>query len=253
MNEPEASADRKKVAALEEELAGVRGEATAARADLVQVQHEVKEVREELSDARTAHLVEANAQLRAAALRAQTAASTCEEALKTVSRTAELDRLTGLPNRTVLLDRLATAITRARRDGTRVALLFLDLDNFKTINDTLGHASGDEALKITARCLRASVREVDTVSRHGGDEFLILLSEILHVTDAVLVADKVIAALDASTLTGEPAVGLTASVGISVYPDHGDDADGLIDRADKAMYAAKRDGRRSRVFSNEES
>ena len=91
------------------------------------------------------------------------------------------------------------------------------------------------------------MREVDTVSRHGGDEFLILLSKIHHVTDAVLVADKVAAALDTSALSGGHTLSLTASVGISVYPDHGEDPDGLIGRADKAMYAAKRDGRKRRV------
>jgi len=252
MNEADASEDREQVAELQEQLAEVREESTVARADLEKLQHDVGEAKEELSD-QTARLLEANAQLAAAARRAQTAASTCEEALQKVSRTAELDRLTGLPSRSVLLDRLVSAIAHARRDGTRVALLFLDLDNFKTINDTLGHAAGDEALRITADCLRASVREVDTVSRHGGDEFLILLSEITHVDDAVLVADKVIAALDASTLAGGHALSLTASVGISVYPDHGEDPDGLIGRADSAMYAAKRQGQTSSVFSHDES
>ncbi len=248
----EGPREGERVAALQEQLAEVREEATVARADLEQLQREVEGAKEELSE-RTARLLEANAELAAAARRAQTAASTCEEALQKVSRTAELDRLTGLPSRAVLLDRLVTAIAHARRDGTRVALLFLDLDNFKSINDTLGHGAGDEALRITADCLRASVREVDTVSRHGGDEFLILLSEITHVTDAVLVADKVAAALDASTLAGGQAISLTASVGISVYPDHGEDPDGLIGRADSAMYAAKRQGQTSSVFSYDES
>lgn len=248
MNEPEASSDGKKVAALREQLTEVREETTAARADLEQVQHEVEEARGELLDARHATLVEANAQLAAAAHRAQAAASSCEEALKEVSRAAELDTLTELPNRIVLLDRLVTAIARAKREGNRLALLFVDLDNFKSINDTLGHAAGDEALKITAKCLRASVREVDTVSRHGGDEFLILLSEITEVADAVLVADKVIAALDASTRAGEHTFTLKGSVGISVYPEHGDDPDGLIGRADAAMYDAKRQGQRRSVF-----
>jgi len=252
MNKPDVSGDSEQVADLQEQLAEVREEATLARADLEKLQHEVGEAKEELSD-RTARLLEANAQLAAAARRAQTAASTCEEALRKVSSTAELDRLTGLPSRSVLLDRLVTAIAHARRDGTRVGLLFLDLDNFKSINDTLGHAAGDEALRITAGCLRASVREADTVSRHGGDEFLILLSEITHVDDAVLVADKVTAALNASTLAGGHAIRLAASVGISVYPDHGEDPDGLIGRADTAMYAAKRRGHTSSVFSYDES
>ncbi|MBP6701988.1 MAG: GGDEF domain-containing protein [Vicinamibacteria bacterium] len=248
MNESEPSKDGRKVAALQEELTEVREETTAARADLEQIQHEVEEARGELIDARNAALLEANAQLVAAAHRAQAAASSCEEALKEVSRAAEIDTLTELPNRTVLLDRLVTAIAYAKRDGTRLALLFLDLDNFKSINDTLGHAAGDEALKITALCLRSSVREADTVSRYGGDEFLILLSEIAEVTDAVLVADKVIAALDASALAGEHSFRLTGSVGISLYPEHGDDADGLIGRADAAMYEAKRNGHRRSVF-----
>ncbi len=250
MNE-EASEDRRKVADGRDELASIRKETSAARADLEHVRHEIEAARGELSEARNAKLVEANAQLAAAALRAQTAATTCEEALKEVSRAAELDTLTELPNRSVLLDRLVTGIAHAKRDGTRVALLFLDLDNFKNINDTRGHAAGDEALKVTAACLRASVREVDTVSRHGGDEFLILLSDIAHVSDAVLVADKLIAALDASTVAGEPALHLAASVGISVYPDHGDDAHGLIGRADAAMYDAKRHGHRRSVFNDD--
>lgn len=252
MTTPETPGDREAVATLHEELVEVREEATVARADLRQVRHEVEEAREELSDARTARLLEANSRLAAAALQAQAAASTCEEALKEVARASELDGLTELPNRAVLLDRLVTAIAHAKRDGTRLGLLFLDLDNFKEINDTLGHAAGDEALRITAECLRRSVREVDTVSRHGGDEFLILLSEINHVGDATLVADKVIAALDASPLPGRPALRLSASVGISVYPDHAEDPDGLIGRADAAMYAAKRHGRRSSVFSDDE-
>ncbi|MEO8361712.1 MAG: GGDEF domain-containing protein [Vicinamibacteria bacterium] len=231
------------------ELAQVRRETEGARANLEHIQHEVEEAKDELLDVRTAHLLEANEQLVASALRAQSAASTCEETLKEVSRATALDTLTELPNRAVLRDRLATAIARAKRDGTRLALLFLDLDDFKSINDTLGHAAGDAALKITADCLRASVREVDTVSRHGGDEFLILLSEIAQVGDAVLVADKVIAALDASPLASEHSINLTVSVGISVYPDHGEEVDQLIGRADRAMYAAKRQGNTSSVFT----
>jgi diguanylate cyclase (GGDEF)-like protein len=253
MNDHRPPNDREAVAALQEKLAGVREETTAAQADLEQIQHEVEEAREELSDTRAGGLLDVNAQLAAAAHQAQAAASTCEEALKEVSRANELDTLTELPNRAVLLDRLATAIAHAKRDGKRLALLFLDLDNFKSINDTLGHAAGDEALKITADCLRASVREVDTVSRHGGDEFLILLSEITQVADAVTVADKVLAALDSSSLAAEHKLNLNASVGISVYPDHGEDPDGLIGRADTAMYAAKRQGHTSSVFDGDES
>ncbi|HEX7440183.1 MAG TPA: diguanylate cyclase, partial [Caldimonas sp.] len=203
-----------------------------------------------------AQLLEANEQLLLAALRAQTdaeaAADTAARTLDEVSRSAELDALTELPNRVRLLDRFAHAIAIAKRHKARLALLFLDLNNFKEINDTLGHATGDEVLKLVAQRLVSSVREADTVSRHGGDEFLILLTEVSQASDAVLIADKVVAALGVPTRVGEHVLRLAASIGISIYPDDGEDAATLIDRADAAMYGAKRRGLGSLVFQGEE-
>jgi diguanylate cyclase (GGDEF)-like protein len=135
---------------------------------------------------------------------------------------------------------LAYGIASARRHRSRLAVLFLDLDHFKQINDTLGHAVGDEALKTAAQCLRSAVRDVDTVSRYGGDEFLILLAEVSQASDAHLVADKMITSLGAAHTVGAHVVRLGASIGISIYPDDGEDAATLIDRADAAMYLAKK-------------
>jgi diguanylate cyclase (GGDEF)-like protein len=188
------------------------------------------------------HLVEANEQLVLAALRAHRDSEATTRALHEASRSAEHDALTELPNRVLLLDRLERAMVSARRHGTRFALMFMDIDRFKDINDTLGHAAGDQVLRHAAQCLVASIRGSDTVSRHGGDEFLILLSEMSQASDLALVAEKVIAALGAPAQVGEQVLRLTASIGISIYPDHGEDAVTLIERADAAMYRAKRRG-----------
>ena len=153
-----------------------------------------------------------------AALRAQTEAVTMALALDEVSHSAHLDPLTQLPDRLLLLDRFAHAMAAARRRGHRLALLFVDLDGFKQINDTLGHAAGDGVLKRMANRLLSSVRAVDTVSRRGGDEFLILLDEVSHPHDAAQIADKLIAALDAPIPVGDQLLRLTASIGISIYP-----------------------------------
>jgi diguanylate cyclase (GGDEF)-like protein len=197
-------------------------------------------------------MIDANQQLVLAVLRAQAQAEAATRAgalaLQATVRSAERDTLTDLPNRVLLHDRLTQAIAAAKRSGVRSALLFLDLDNFKAINDTLGHAVGDQVLKLTASRLVASVRAQDTVSRHGGDEFLILLTEVRQVADAVAIADKVSAALDAPSTHAGHVIRVAASIGISLYPDDGEEAGQLIDRADLAMYHAKRNGLRSFVF-----
>src|SRR5687767_13783625 len=126
-----------------------------------------------------------------------------------------------------------------------------DLDNFKQINDTLGHAFGDQVLKLAASRLASSVRAVDTVSRHGGDEFLILLAEVALASDAEAIADKLRAALAEPGLVGDHVVRLSASIGISLYPDDAEDADTLIELADAAMYRAKRHGLQSVVSQPE--
>ncbi len=187
-------------------------------------------------------LRDANEQLVLTALRAQAEADDRQFQLDTLTRSAELDPLTRLPNRALFLDRFELASALARRHETRLALLFLDLNHFKQINDTLGHQTGDDALREVARTLLASVRAADTVSRHSGDEFVMLLTDVVHLSDAAVIAEKVIAALGAPRRIGEHVVRLGSSIGISVYPDDGVDASTLIDLADAAMYRAKRRG-----------
>jgi diguanylate cyclase len=234
------------------ELARLEARIEQAQAQLTRLQSKIAEAEHRLGDSHATQLVvDANEQLVVSSLQAQTEVEAAERALEDVSRSAEHDVLTELPNRLLLLDRFAQAITAARRHGTMLALLFLDLNNFKQINDTLGHAVGDEVLRRAAQCLASSVRDADTVSRHGGDEFLILLAEVAEASDAILVAEKVIAALGVPQRVGDHVLRLTASIGLSVYPEDGTDADTLIAHADAAMYRAKRHGLGSFVFHGE--
>ncbi|HSH72314.1 MAG TPA: EAL domain-containing protein [Methylophilaceae bacterium] len=167
---------------------------------------------------------------------------------------AQHDFLTNLPNRVLLNDRIAQAITLAKRENTQFAVLFLDLDNFKHINDSLGHATGDLLLQSVAKSLNDCVRGSDTVSRQGGDEFVILLAGGKYGEDAVLTADKILAELTLShsiSLADSIAkneLHITTSIGISVYPDDGEDAETLIKNADTAMYWAKEKGRNNYQF-----
>jgi diguanylate cyclase len=193
-----------------------------------------------LSRSQAALLVEANEQLVRSALHARSEADDCATALKAKSLSAGLDPLTALPNRILFLDRFTQSIAHAGRHGGRIALLFLDMDNFKQINDALGHGVGDEVLRLAAHRIVSSVREGDTVSRHGGDEFLVLLTEVSQASDAVLIAEKMLEALLAPTIVGDHVFRLAASIGISLYPEDGEDAVTLIERADAAMYRAKR-------------
>jgi diguanylate cyclase (GGDEF)-like protein/PAS domain S-box-containing protein len=159
-----------------------------------------------------------------------------------MSHLAQHDILTDLPNRLLLSDRLTQAITLARRHQHQVAVLFLDLDGFKNINDSLGHAIGDKLLQSVAARLSACVRKSDTVSRQGGDEFVILLSEVAHAADAAISAAKIITELKRAHSIGEHSLRVTVSIGISTYPDHGEDAETLVKNADTAMYHAKEYG-----------
>lgn len=233
------------------ELAQLRQQAEQARAALARLQRDVVDAENLLESNQSARLIEANERLVLAALRARSDAEAASRALDELSRSIEFDTLTALPNRARLLDRFAGAIAFAKRHGTRMALLFLDLNNFKQINDTLGHAVGDEVLRLAAHRLASLIRDEDTVSRYGGDEFLILLTEISQPSDAMLVADKLLAALGAPCRVGEHVFRLTASIGICIYPDDGDDVPTLIKHADAAMYRAKRQGFDSFVFHGE--
>ena len=161
---------------------------------------------------------------------------------------ASHDMLTDLPNRVLLGDRLATAIRHARRHQGRLAVLFVDLDRFKPINDVLGHEVGDQLLKAAAARIGAAVRASDTVSRVGGDEFVVLLHEIGGTEDAARVADKIIAAISAPYSLDDHEMVLTASIGIAVYPDDSVEASDLVALADTAMFAAKEAGRNAYRF-----
>ena len=155
------------------------------------------------------------------------------------------DALTGLPNRRLLHDRLAQALAHARREGWQVAVMFLDLDRFKNINDTLGHAVGDDVLREFARRLTGALRNSDTVARVGGDEFVIVLSHPQEETSISLIAAKLLTQLSEPCDIGERTLRVTPSIGISVFPDDGDDPAKLLSYADAAMYHAKANGRRN--------
>ena len=171
---------------------------------------------------------------------------------RTMEHLARHDQLTDLPNRLLFDARLKDAVVLARRHGKRVALMFLDIDHFKHVNDTLGHAFGDQLLLVVAHRLLASVRASDTVCRQGGDEFLILLSEVERAEDAILSAEKILSLLAAPQAVAGHALQVTASVGISLYPGDGREAGDLIHAADAAMYQAKRLGRNNvQLFSDE--
>jgi diguanylate cyclase (GGDEF)-like protein len=160
-----------------------------------------------------------------------------------MSHQAQHDFLTGLPNRLLLTDRLTQAIALRRRHGNKVVLLFLDLDFFKRVNDSLGHLIGDKLLQSVARRLTACVRTSDTVCRLGGDEFVVLLSEIEHLDAAARSAEKLLSAVAVPHIIGGHEVHVTLSMGISVCPDDGQDAEAMLKNADTAMYHAKKMGR----------
>lgn len=165
-----------------------------------------------------------------------------------MTHSAEHDSLTGLPNRVLLNDRLTQAIALARRRTKRLAVLFLDLDGFKDINDSLGHSVGDKLLQSIGKRLVDCGRASDTVSRQGGDEFVILLSEVEHSEDAAIAARRVLRAVAQPHFIEDHEVHLTTSIGVSVYPEDGGTAETLVKNADTAMYQAKENGRSSYQF-----
>jgi diguanylate cyclase (GGDEF)-like protein len=152
------------------------------------------------------------------------------------------DTLTGLPNRTLLYDRLQQAITLCARSKKLAAILFIDLDRFKTINDTLGHSAGDSVLKDVAVRLRGCLREGDSVARNGGDEFTLVLPMLNDPDDAIMIAQKVLSNLGQSFKLNNRDFFIGASIGISLYPNDGGDVDSLLKNADTAMYQAKASG-----------
>jgi diguanylate cyclase len=237
--------DVRKVAASARTLALLNEQVASVRAELATLQTDLAEARRDFGGVSAADLLEANQKLVLAALQAESLAETAVSDLDQLTHSSQRDVLTGTPNRALMRDRLETAISMAHRHEKCIAVLFLDIDHFKEINDTLGHAVGDAVLQLVASRLESVLRHSDTVSRHGGDEFLVLLSEISHASDAALIAEKMLAALAAPSRVGEHDLHLSASIGISMYPEHGDDVATLINYADAAMYRAKKRGRGS--------
>lgn len=153
---------------------------------------------------------------------------------------AHHDPLTNLPNRTLFRDRLRVALSQARRSGESLVLLYLDLCNFKTVNDSLGHAAGDKVLREIARRIKACVRESDTVCRMGGDEFTVLLNNLHNGDNPRVVSKKIRNAISAPLVLDGETFELSADIGMSIYPDHGEDGDHLLRHADAAMYQSKK-------------
>lgn len=166
-----------------------------------------------------------------------------------VEHRAMHDPLTGLPNRSLFLDLVKYGFARARRARTRAAVLFIDLDGFKLVNDTSGHAAGDQLLRHVSAQLRSAVREEDTVARLSGDEFAVLLPAVRDSADAMVVADKLLAALAVPCQLGRQAIVPHGSIGVSLFPDHGETPDDVLAAADAAMYAAKQAGRNRAVVA----
>ena len=186
-----------------------------------------------------AALHESVARLRVAADAADAARETCEQAMRTL---AYHDALTGLPNRRLLDDRLAQALHVAQRHDRKLSVMLIDLDDFKQVNDAWGHPAGDAALREVAQRLAGCVRRADTLARHGGDEFAVLLPDVQAAADCSLVAEKALRSLGREIAVGGRPLTLGASIGISLYPADAGDGEALLRNADAAVYRAKQRG-----------
>ena len=234
---------RQYTADLQQNTADLRQVTADLRQEAADQREEAASTKAKLSESAQALLREANERLIVATINAQTMTAAAELATTQMSYMAEHDFLTGLPNRSLLTDRLSQSIALAQRHGKKVALMYLDLDHFKHINDSLGHAVGDQVLQSAAKRLKACVRLSDTVSRQGGDEFVVLLPEVEDLQDAVLTAEKLIEVMTEPHLISGHRLRVTISVGISIYPDDGNDMETVMRNADTAMYQAKKNGR----------
>ncbi|MEY2893541.1 MAG: hypothetical protein RJA98_3449 [Pseudomonadota bacterium] len=223
-------------------LAELNQAIVTARAQLLRLRREVREAQQALDDSAGALLLATNERLVIASLESRAEADSALTQLDEIARTSQHDALTGMPLRGLMLDRLDRAITLAQRRAAHVAVVFVDLDGFKHINDTQGHAVGDAVLQWVAAQLSAVVRESDTVSRHGGDEFVVLLAELMHRQDAMQIVEKMQLALAQPCWVGSQVLHLSASLGLALSPQDGVDAASLIGLADAAMYVAKRRG-----------
>ena len=260
---------REQLAAAREDAAHQREDAAGQREDVVRAREDQSHVREgraatRENEIRTAEslqsatvdqmirLQQVNEKLVVATMEARKLAEQVQAAKVELDHLAHHDTLTGLPNRILLYDRLAQAISQAQRSGKQFAVLFMDLDGFKHINDSLGHSVGDQLLQSVGQRLLSCVRQSDSVSRQGGDEFVVLLPDIGHPEDAALSAEKMLSAIARPHRTDQHDLHISASIGISIYPDNGMDAETLIKHADTAMYHAKDTGRKTYAFFEQE-
>jgi diguanylate cyclase (GGDEF)-like protein len=223
-------------------LKHLRAQVQQARLELQALRKQLAALRSEINTDLGTQLRQANEQLLLATLHAEASAETAASKLQALALSSQRDELTNTPNRSLLLDRLERSITMAQRRYTRCAVIFLDIDHFKQINDTLGHATGDGVLQLVARRLETAVRDSDAVGRHGGDEFLVLLTEVSRIADAEQIARKLIADIAAPSVVCGHTLQVSVSVGIAIYPDDASDAHNLIGLADAAMYRSKRRG-----------
>ncbi|MEO5797252.1 MAG: diguanylate cyclase [Rhodoferax sp.] len=213
------------------------------REKAVLLQEDAARAKEALADHTATQLREANERLVVATVQAQTMTEAAEGATAQMSYMAQHDILTGLPNRALLTDRLAQSMALAQRHNQKVVLAYLDLDNFKYINDSLGHSVGDALLQAVAQRLSNCVRQSDTVCRQGGDEFVLLLAEVETAQDAARAAAMLVEATSEPYQVGKHQLQVSASIGLSIYPDDGSDVETLLRHADIAMYHAKKNGR----------
>jgi diguanylate cyclase (GGDEF)-like protein len=221
-------------------LVKLHKQADEVRAELIGLRQNLADARHKADEARTVELREANERLVLAALDAKAIADDALANLSELTRTSQLDALTNTANRVLMMDRMHNAIAVARRHGTGFGVFFVDLDDFKQVNDVLGHVAGDEVLRYAAAHLQAAVRDTDTVSRYGGDEFLVLVADLTQSHAATVVARKILAAIAQPIRISDHELHLSASIGIALYPHDATDALTLISRADAAMYHSKR-------------
>lgn len=241
---------RENIADLREESADLRQTAANLSEKVLRAHKKTAKTKAALSVHSEKQLREANENLIIATVHAQTMTEVAEQTTAQMAHMAEHDFLTGLPNRSLLTDRLEQSIALALRHGTKLALMYMDIDYFKHINDSLGHPVGDQLLQSVAKRLQECVRLSDTVSRQGGDEFVVLLPEVADPRDACLTAEKLIEAVAKPHLIAGHRLHVTLSIGISLYPDNGKNVETMIKNADTAMYQAKKNGRNNyQVFT----
>ena len=235
---------RENAAGLREAAAHLREEAATSREREIRVSETIQAA----SDDHIIKLQQANAHLVVATIEAHKLAEQIEAAKVQLDHLVHHDVLTGLPNRILLQDRLIQAMESACRQGRQLAVMFMDLDQFKHINDSLGHAIGDKLLQSVAQRLMGCVRHSDTISRQGGDEFVVLLPYIENPESAGVCAQKMLATLALPHRIDQHELHISVSIGISIYPDDGQDAETQIKNADIAMYQAKENGRNNYKF-----